>query len=66
MTIPDERFFPQAQITKRVDFAPDLWMFRIRSSGEFNFVPGQFATLGVEHEGKRIERPWKRQGVVPV
>jgi len=58
MTIADERFFPQAQVTKRVDFAPDLWMFRIRSSGEFNFVPGQFATLGVEHEGKRIERPY--------
>jgi ferredoxin/flavodoxin---NADP+ reductase len=58
MTIPDERFF-QAQITKRIDFAPDLWMFRIRSGGEFHFVPGQFATLGVEGpNGKRIERPY--------
>jgi ferredoxin--NADP+ reductase len=58
MTIPDERFF-QAQVTKRIDFAPDLWMFRIRSGGEFNFVPGQFATLGVEGpNGRRIERPY--------
>jgi ferredoxin--NADP+ reductase len=58
MTIPDERFF-HAQVTKRIDFAPDLWMFRIRSGGEFNFVPGQFATLGVEGaNGKRIERPY--------
>ena len=38
MTIPDEKFF-HAQVTRRVDFAPDLWMFRIRSGGEFNFVP---------------------------
>jgi len=57
MSIPDERFF-EAQITERVDFAPDLWMFRIRSGGEFNFVPGQFATLGVQEDGKRIERPY--------
>src|SRR3954470_1540987 len=57
MSIPDERFF-QAQIMKRVDFAPDLWMFRIRSGGEFNFVPGQFATLGAQENGKRIERPY--------
>jgi len=57
MTIPDERFY-DAEVTKRADFAPDLWMFRIRSGGEFNFVPGQFATLGVVEEGKRIERPY--------
>jgi ferredoxin/flavodoxin---NADP+ reductase len=57
VTIPDEKFF-RAHITKRVDFAPDLWMFRIRSGGEFNFVPGQYATLGVENNGKRVERPY--------
>ena len=57
MSIPDEKFY-RAHITKRVDFAPDLWMFRIRSGGEFNFVPGQYATLGVENNGKRLERPY--------
>ncbi len=57
MTIPDEKFY-RAQITKRIDFAPDLWMFRIRSGGEFHFVPGQYATLGVEANGKRVERPY--------
>ena len=57
MTIPEEKFF-RAQVTERVDFAPDLWMFRIQSGGEFNFVPGQYATLGVEANGKRIERPY--------
>ena len=57
-TVPEEKFF-HAQITRRLDFASDLWMFRIRSGGEFNFVPGQFATLGViDENGKRIERPY--------
>ena len=54
---PDDRFF-RAKITERVDFAPDLWMFRVRTGGEFNFDPGQFASLGLEIDGKRIERPY--------
>jgi len=53
----EEKFY-RAQITKRVDFAPDLWIFRIRAGGQFTFVPGQYASLGVEVEGKRIERPY--------
>ena len=57
MTILDEKFF-HAEITRRVDFAPDLWMVRLRAGGEFKFVPGQYATLGVEHNGKRVERPY--------
>lgn len=57
MTIPDEKFY-RAQVTKRIDFAPDLWMVRLRSNGEFDFVPGQYATLGLENNGKRIERPY--------
>ena len=55
--IPEEKFY-RAQITKRIDFASDLWMFRIRSGGDFKFIPGQYATLGVEHEGNRVERPY--------
>jgi ferredoxin--NADP+ reductase len=57
MPAPDDKFF-HAHVTRRVDFAPDLWMFRIQSGGEFNFVPGQYATLGVERDGKRVERPY--------
>lgn len=57
MMIPDEKFF-RAQVTRRVDFAPDLWTFRIRSGGEFSFVPGQYATLGVQEDGRRVERPY--------
>ncbi len=58
MTTPDDKFY-RALVTKRVDFSPELWMVRIRSGGEFNFIPGQYATLGVEGAGgKRIERPY--------
>jgi ferredoxin--NADP+ reductase len=57
VTTPDDKFF-HARVTKRVDFAPDLWMIRIQAGGEFKFIPGQYATLGVEHDGKRTERPY--------
>src|SRR5215469_9136393 len=57
MMMPEDKFY-HAQITQRVDFAPDLWMFRIHAEGEFKFIPGQYATLGVETNGKRIERPY--------
>ena len=42
----DEKFY-RPRITQRIDFAPDLWMIRIDPGGEFKFVPGQYATLGV-------------------
>jgi ferredoxin--NADP+ reductase len=48
----------RARIIKRADFAPDLWMIRIDPGAEFKFSPGQYATLGVEREGRRLERPY--------
>jgi len=48
----------RARITKRVDFAPDLWMIRIDPGGEFAFTPGQYATLGIEHGARLLERPY--------
>jgi ferredoxin/flavodoxin---NADP+ reductase len=53
----DEKFF-RARITQRVDFASDLWMIRIEPGGEFKFAAGQYATLGIEHDGRRTERPY--------
>ena len=47
-----------ARITKRVDFASDLWMIRVDHGIDFKFAPGQYATLGVEREGKRVERAY--------
>lgn len=48
----------RARITQRADFAPDLWMIRIDAGGEFSFSPGQYATLGVERDARRLERPY--------
>jgi ferredoxin/flavodoxin---NADP+ reductase len=57
MTPAEDKFY-RAKITKREDFAPELWMIRIRAGGEFKFAPGQYATLGVEGSAKRLERPY--------
>ena len=57
MTTADDNHY-RAKITKRVDLAPELWMIRIDPGAEFKFTPGQYATLGVEGEEKRSERPY--------
>src|SRR3981081_3185813 len=48
----------RGRITKRADFAPDLWMIRIDPGAEFSFAPGQYATLGIERGARRLERPY--------
>jgi len=57
MNLPVDKFF-RARITKRVDFANDLWMVRVDVGGEFRFAPGQYATLGVQTPAKHVERPY--------
>jgi ferredoxin/flavodoxin---NADP+ reductase len=53
----EDKFY-RARVTRRTEFAPDLWMIRIQPGGEFKFVAGQYATLGLERDGKRVERPY--------
>ena len=36
----------------------DLWLIRVDPGGPFQFKAGQYATLGVDHEGQRIERAY--------
>lgn len=48
----------RARITQRADFAPGLWMIRIDPGAEFSFAPGQYATIGVERDARRLERPY--------
>src|SRR6516162_5787894 len=55
-TVGDKHY--RARITKRVDLAPELWVIRVDPGAEFKFTPGQYATLGVEGEEKRSERPY--------
>ena len=57
MATADDKFY-RAKITRREDFAPNLWMIRIHPGGEFRFAPGQYATLGLEGPAKRSERPY--------
>lgn len=53
----DDRHY-RARITKRADVAPDLWMIRVDPGAEFTFAAGQYATLGVEKDTRRLERPY--------
>lgn len=55
--VADDKFC-DAEITRRIDFAPDLWTFRVRCAAEFHFMPGQYATLGMEKDGKIVQRPY--------
>jgi ferredoxin--NADP+ reductase len=48
----------QARILERRDLSPDLWLLRVDPGGPFKFLAGQYATLGVEQNGKRIERAY--------
>lgn len=57
MRSAEDKFF-RARITHREEFAADLWRVKIDPGGEFRFVAGQYATLGVEVDGKRIERAY--------
>jgi len=48
----------RAVIASRTDFGDDLWSVRIRLDAPFPFTPGQYATLGVERDGRMVERPY--------
>jgi ferredoxin--NADP+ reductase len=55
---PDTRKFQRAEIVSRKDVGPDLWVVRLRPETRLAFKPGQYATLGVEHNGRMIERAY--------
>lgn len=57
MEISPEKFF-RAQITHRRKIADDLWAIRLNPGGEFRFIPGQYATLGVANSDKLVERAY--------
>src|SRR5258708_12709269 len=55
-TSPDKHY--HARILERRDLSPELWIMRIDPGGPFEFRAGQYATLGVEQNGRRIERAY--------
>src|SRR5258708_28167934 len=52
-----DKFF-SARILDRRDMSDDLWVMRVDPGGEFKYLPGQYATLGVAAGEKRMERPY--------
>jgi ferredoxin/flavodoxin---NADP+ reductase len=57
MQFSEDKFF-RARITRRIEISSDLWVIRVDPGGQFRFVPGQYATLGVEGTDKLIERAY--------
>jgi len=47
-----------ARVIERKDLSEDLWLVKVDPGGPFSFKAGQYATLGVDHAGKRIERAY--------
>jgi len=56
--LPSTDKFYSARIVKRRDISSDLWVIRADPGGEFPFVPGQYATLGVMAHEKHHERAY--------
>jgi len=52
-----EKFLP-ARILDRRDIAPDLFVLKVDPGAPFSYLAGQYATLGVEVDDKRIERAY--------
>ena len=53
----DDKFY-RAHVTQREEFSSDLWKIRVETGGEFQFVAGQYATLGVRTSEKPVERAY--------
>ncbi len=54
----DTEKYAAATIMSRRDLATDLWVVRIRPDCELPFRPGQYVTLGLELDGRTVERPY--------
>jgi ferredoxin--NADP+ reductase len=53
---PDK--YQRVKISERKDYAQDLWSIRVQPEQPLSFKPGQYATLGVERDGRVIEKPY--------
>lgn len=57
MTEPADRY-QKIQIAWRQDHAPDLWSIRVRPEQPLTFTPGQYVTIGVDRDGRVLERAY--------
>ncbi len=54
----DTEKYAAATVVSRRDLATDLWVVRIRPDCELPYRPGQYVTLGLELDGRIVERPY--------
>jgi ferredoxin--NADP+ reductase len=52
-----EKYY-SARIIERRDLSDDLWVIRVDPGGEYSYIPGQYATLGVVAPEKHYERAY--------
>jgi ferredoxin/flavodoxin---NADP+ reductase len=57
MALPSEKHYT-ARVVERTDLSEDLWLIRVDPGGPFTFKAGQYATLGLDQDDKRIERAY--------
>jgi ferredoxin/flavodoxin---NADP+ reductase len=52
-----DKYLP-AKIIDRKEVAPDLFLLHVEPGQSLSYLAGQYATLGAEIDGKRVERPY--------
>jgi ferredoxin/flavodoxin---NADP+ reductase len=57
MSAGDDKFY-RAHVTRREEFSSDLWKIHVDPGGDYQFVAGQFATLGIHTHEKLVERAY--------
>ncbi len=57
MTFSPDKYH-RARILDRQDISQDLCILRVDPGGPFEYRAGQYATLGIERDGIRTERPY--------
>jgi ferredoxin--NADP+ reductase len=57
MALSGDKFY-SARITERYEISSDLWKIKLDPGGKFDFVAGQYATLGVRNGDRLVERAY--------
>src|SRR5512138_221190 len=50
--------YTQAKLVERKDVSDELAVFQFSVSNPLSFTAGQYATIGIESDGKLVERPY--------
>jgi len=50
--------FRSVKLVDRIDLSDELAIFKLEYPGQFNFIPGQYATLALTDGDKLIQRPY--------